>query len=56
MKSLRDAANAGLRRGLRSPSSAMKPKKKRKPRQLSERELRELRIALAKQKASGALY
>ena len=42
---------AGLRAGLRTD----KPKKKKK-RQLTEKELLEVRLALAKQKASGSLY
>jgi len=43
---------AGLRRGL----NADKPKKKAKPRQLSAKELAEIRASLAKQRASEALY
>jgi len=47
MKSFRDGLRAGLR--------TSRPKKKKK-RQLSERELAEIRRNLAKQRASGALY
>jgi len=56
MRSLRNAARAGLRRGLSSPYEPEKKKKKRKPKQLSQAELRRLREVLAKQKASEALY
>ena len=53
---VQNAAYAGLRRGLRQPGVAAKKKKKGKPRQLSAAELASIRRALAKQRASEALY
>jgi len=56
IRSIRDAAYAGLREGARKYKSNEPKKKKRKPRQLSETELIRLRKVLAKEKVSEALY
>ena len=46
----------GFRAGLRAGLRADRPKKKKKPRQLSAEELAEIRRGLAKQRVSEAVY